>query len=44
MSKDNYQSRRDFLRLCGLAGLGVAAPMWFPAPARAEAGAAYEGP
>lgn len=44
MSNSLEHSRRDFLKLCGLAGLGVAAPMWFPAPARAEASAPYEGP
>lgn len=47
MSKnDNYQSRRDFLKLCGLAGLGVAAPVWFPSLGRAESvlPSAYEGP
>lgn len=38
--------RRDFLKLCGLAGLGVAAPITFPRLARAEEKelAAYEGP
>src|SRR4051794_30993618 len=46
MSKNGYQSRRDFLRACGLAGLGVAAPVWFPGVSRAEARdpAPYEGP
>ena len=44
MSKDLCQSRRDFLKLCGLAGLGVAAPIWYPAPVRAETTGAYEGP
>src|SRR6188768_3426533 len=44
MSNDVYQSRRDFLKRCTLAGLGVAAPMWFPAPARSESDGAYEGP
>src|SRR4029079_11229131 len=40
------KSRRDFLRLCGLAGLGVAAPVWYPSLSRAESGerAAYDGP
>jgi uncharacterized protein (DUF1501 family) len=37
--------RRDFLKLCGLAGLGVAVPLRFPLPARAEArNEPYEGP
>jgi hypothetical protein len=44
MSKDIHQSRRHFLRLCGLAGLGVAAPVWLPAPARAASGDPHEGP
>jgi len=47
MSKtENFQSRRDFLKLCGLAGLGVSAPIWHPEFARAEAPASapYEGP
>ncbi len=44
MSKDSNQSRRHFLKLCGLAGLGVAAPLWFPAPARADSDGTYEGP
>lgn len=44
MSKNIEHSRRDFLRFCGLAGLGVAAPMWFPSPARAASSAPYEGP
>jgi hypothetical protein len=41
----NNKSRRDFLKLCGLAGLGVAAPL-FPSMSRAEAQelAAYDGP
>ena len=30
------RNRRDFLKLCGLAGLGVAAPLRFPLPSRAE--------
>ncbi|MEA3212548.1 MAG: hypothetical protein QOE70_5605 [Chthoniobacter sp.] len=44
--KDNYQSRRDFFKLCGLAGLGVAAPLWFPSVGRAESKepSPYEGP
>jgi hypothetical protein len=42
----NNKTRRDFFRLCGLAGLGVAAPVWLPALSGAEsqALAAYEGP
>ena len=47
MSKPtNFQSRRDFLRLCSLAGLGFSAPVWHPDFARAEAlgSAPYEGP
>ncbi|MHA3771856.1 DUF1501 domain-containing protein [Verrucomicrobiota bacterium sgz303538] len=47
MSKtQSFQSRRDFLKLCGLAGLGVAAPVCFPGLARAESKDAtpYEGP
>ncbi|RYD82552.1 MAG: DUF1501 domain-containing protein [Verrucomicrobiaceae bacterium] len=42
----SFQSRRDFLKLCGLAGLGVAAPIWLPEVARAESkeAAPYEGP
>ncbi|EDY18774.1 conserved hypothetical protein [Chthoniobacter flavus Ellin428] len=42
----NNKSRRDFLQLCGLAGLGVAAPVWFPTLSRAasEELAAYDGP
>ena len=42
----NNKSRRDFLQLCGLAGLGVAAPVWFPTLSRAESAdlAAYDGP
>ena len=45
-NKDSCQSRRDFLRLCGMAGLGVAAPLWAPSIARAESKVppAYEGP
>lgn len=39
------QSRRDFLKLCGLAGLGLAAPLRFPDLLRAEArDKPYEGP
>ncbi len=47
MSKHgNFQTRREFLRLCGLAGVGVAAPFWLPGNAQAEAQmqAPYEGP
>jgi hypothetical protein len=37
--------RRDFLKLCGLAGLGVAVPLRFPIPAQAEAKSEpYAGP
>jgi uncharacterized protein (DUF1501 family) len=37
--------RRDFLKLCGLAGLGVAVPLRYPLPTRAEARSEpYEGP
>src|SRR4051794_9778509 len=39
------RNRRDFLKLCGLAGLGVAVPLRYPVPARAEArNEPYEGP
>jgi uncharacterized protein (DUF1501 family) len=39
------RDRRDFLKLCGLAGLGVAVPLRFPLPARAESkNEPYEGP
>src|ERR1700751_5973921 len=38
-------NRRNFLKLCGLAGLGVAVPLRYPFPTRAEApNAPYEGP
>lgn len=39
-------TRRDFLKLCGLAGLGVAVPLRLPLPARAETrkNEPYEGP
>ncbi|HEY3899937.1 MAG TPA: DUF1501 domain-containing protein [Chthoniobacter sp.] len=42
----NNKSRRDFLQLCGLAGLGVAAPVWFPSLSRAESEglSPYDGP
>src|SRR5688572_15281515 len=45
-SMNSHQSRRDFLRLCGLAGLSVAAPFWIPELEGAEAPkpAPYEGP
>ncbi len=37
--------RRDFLKFCGLAGLGLAAPFGFPGPTRAEErDKPYEGP
>ncbi len=38
--------RRDFLKLCALAGLGLAAPLRSPPPTRAEEprGEPYEGP
>ncbi|MCB1242486.1 MAG: DUF1501 domain-containing protein [Akkermansiaceae bacterium] len=38
--------RRDFLKLCGMAGLGVAAPAWLPGrvAGAASSGTAYEGP
>src|SRR3954470_7669338 len=39
------RDRRDFLKLCGLAGLGVAVPLRFPLPARAAArNEPYAGP
>ena len=39
------RDRRDFLKLCGLAGLGVAVPLRYPLPTRAEGTSdAYEGP
>jgi hypothetical protein len=39
------RARRDFLKLCGLAGLGVAVPLRFPLPTRADGNNdAYEGP
>src|SRR3954464_15414037 len=43
---DVSQSRRDFLRLCGLAGLGLGTPLWSPEAAAAEAKSSdpYEGP
>jgi hypothetical protein len=38
-------NRRDFFKLCGLAGLGVAVPIHIPAPAQAESrGEPYAGP
>src|SRR3978361_1361822 len=46
MSNHQYQSRREFLRFCGLAGLGVSAPIWCPDVAGAAAAEPppYEGP
>lgn len=42
---NHISSRRDFLRLCGLAGLGVAAPFWLPEHANAaQVSPPYEGP
>ncbi len=39
------RTRRDFLKLCGLAGLGLAAPLRFPTSSRAESkNNGYEGP
>jgi hypothetical protein len=39
------RERRHFLQLCGLAGLGVAVPLRFPVPVRAEAKTEpYAGP
>jgi uncharacterized protein (DUF1501 family) len=39
------RDRRDFLKLCGLAGLGLAVPFRFPQPTRAEApNEPYAGP
>src|SRR5438309_10573512 len=39
------RDRRDFLKLCSLAGLGVPVPLRFPVPTRAEApNDPYEGP
>jgi hypothetical protein len=40
----NKHHRRDFLKLCGLAGLGVAAPVWSPSEAKAKEHPAYDGP
>lgn len=42
----DFQSRREFLKRCGLAGLGVAAPVWHPefASAAAQNTSPYEGP
>ncbi len=38
-------NRRDFLKRCGLAGLGVAVPLRFPLPTRGEgSNDTYEGP
>jgi uncharacterized protein (DUF1501 family) len=36
--------RRDFLKLCGLAGLGVAAPVGWPSLAQTKEPEPYEGP
>jgi hypothetical protein len=46
MNNHEYQSRRDFLKLCGLAGLGVSAPIWSPevVAAGSQEPAPYEGP
>src|SRR5215203_1431352 len=41
---NEYQSRRDFLKLCGFAGLGVSAPIWSPDAAAAPTAEPYEGP
>ena len=39
------RDRRNFLKLCGLAGLSVAVPLRFPLPTRAEApNEPYDGP
>jgi hypothetical protein len=39
------RTRRDFLKLCGVAGLGLAAPLRFPTSSRAESkDNGYEGP
>src|SRR5438067_624775 len=39
------RNRRDFLKLCGLAGLGLAVPLRYPLPSRAQApDDPYEGP
>src|SRR5688572_24018792 len=44
MSKQhNFQSRREFLKLCGLAGLSVSAPFHL-AQAEAKEQPPYEGP
>ncbi|HEX3315364.1 MAG TPA: DUF1501 domain-containing protein [Gemmataceae bacterium] len=44
MQRDQ-RDRRDFLKLCGLAGLGLAAPLRHPdAQAAPERNAPYEGP
>ncbi len=42
----NSKTRRDFLKLCGLAGMGVAAPVWYPSLSHAESQelSAYDGP
>src|SRR5258705_7750338 len=43
---NDYQSRRDFLKLCGVAGLGVSAPIWSPDVVGATTAepAPYDGP
>ena len=38
------RNRRDFLKLCGLAGLGLAAPVRHPDVRAAETNVPYEGP
>jgi hypothetical protein len=40
----NKHHRRDFLKLCGLAGLGVVAPVWSPFEAKAKEHPPYDGP
>src|SRR3954468_10576442 len=44
-NKGDYHSRRQFLRLCGAAGLGVAAPIWSEvANAETRSRTGYDGP
>jgi len=44
-SRSMRNDRRDFLKLCGLAGLGVAVPLRYPLPTSAQARSEpYEGP
>jgi uncharacterized protein (DUF1501 family) len=45
-NKHRFQSRRDFLKRCGLAGLGVAVPVLLPGAVQAETKETppYEGP